>query len=313
LLSNRKSQIANPNWPFYDVAVKRSFWTYLKAAFNARPIGMFVPPNWVGIAGFAMLGLLNPGFWLVGAGVEMAYLFGLSSNRRFQRLVDGKAMLEQRNRQRERLQELVEELDPEDRKRYRDLEWRAQTIVEEQQNTVGPNGERTPAPEIEMQGEGLARLLWIYLRLLRTRQAILRVLRESLDLDMSRDREPIEKRLVRLNHALQDQNLNPDLRTSLEGQLDILRQRVERRKETREKLAFIDAELVRIEEQVELVREQATVTAEPHAVSARIDAIGQTLGNTQQWIRDQQQLFGRLDELTEEPPQLPVNESRVAQ
>jgi hypothetical protein len=260
-----------------------------------------------------MFGLLNPGFWLVGAGLEMAYLFGLSNNRRFQRVVDGKTLLEQRERQRERLGELVEELDPEDRARYRSLERRAQAIIEEQQNNVGPNGERTPAPELNFQGEGLARLLWIYLRLLRTRQAILRVLRESLDLDMARDREPIEKRLVRLNHALKDDNLNADLRASLEGQLDILRQRTERRKETRDKLAFIDAELVRIEEQVELVREQAAVASEPHAVSERIDAIGKTLGDTQQWIRDQQQLFGRLDELTEEPPPLPVSAGREAQ
>src|SRR5688572_12236887 len=141
---------------------------------------MFIPPNWVGLAGFAMLGLLNPGFWLVGAGVEMAYLFGLTSNRRFQRYVDGTHLLADRERQRERVGELVDELAPEDRERYRSLERRAQAIIAEQQDNVGPNGERTPGPEIEMQGEGLARLLWIYLRLLRTRQAILRVLRESL-------------------------------------------------------------------------------------------------------------------------------------
>ena len=32
------------------------FGDYVKAAFNARPIGMFVAPNWIGLAAFALLG-----------------------------------------------------------------------------------------------------------------------------------------------------------------------------------------------------------------------------------------------------------------
>ena len=101
--------------------VKRSFWGYVKAAFNARPIGMFVPPNWVGLAGFAMLGLLNPGFWLLGAGAELAYLFGLSTSRRFQRLVDGSAIQREREARREQVDRLVMQLDPEDRDLQRQI------------------------------------------------------------------------------------------------------------------------------------------------------------------------------------------------
>ena len=42
-----------------------------------------------------------------------------------------------------------------------------------------------------------------------------------------------------------------DLRGSLNSQLDILRQRQASQREAREKIAFLDAELTRIEEQVE--------------------------------------------------------------
>ena len=31
-------------------------WDYIREAFNARPIGMFVPPNWIGLGAFALLG-----------------------------------------------------------------------------------------------------------------------------------------------------------------------------------------------------------------------------------------------------------------
>ena len=64
-------------------------WDYIKAAFNARPLGMFVAPNWVGLAAFGLLGLVNPGLWIIGAAAELSYLFLLANNKRFQRYVAG--------------------------------------------------------------------------------------------------------------------------------------------------------------------------------------------------------------------------------
>src|SRR5688572_4148687 len=285
--------------------MKQGLWTYVKAAFNARPIGMFVPPNWIGLAGIALAGLLNPGFWVIGAGLELAYLFGLSSNKRFQRFVDGSAKLEERQQWQQKLQEIVAQLDPEDRERYVNLQRRCYTIIEQQRQS----GE---TPELEMQGEGLSKLLWIYLRLLRTRQSLLRIIRESLDLDRGRG-EPLDKRLKRLSGEVQSPAISEDLRKSLEGQLEILQQRMEKRRETRDKLAFLDAELVRIEEQVELLREQAVMSTTPHAVSERIDHIAGTLTDTQQWVRDQQQIMGNVDEILNEPPPMVVGPQRVAQ
>src|SRR5687768_10264766 len=285
--------------------MKQGLWTYVKEAFNARPIGMFVPPNWIGLAGIALAGLLNPGFWAIGAGLELAYLFGLSSNKRFQRFVDGSAKLEERQQWQQKLQAIVAQLDPEDRERYVNLQRRCYTIIEQQRQ----NGE---TPELELQGEGLSKLLWIYLRLLRTRQSLLRIIRESIDLDRGRG-EPLDKRLKRLSGEVQSPSISADLRKSLEGQLEILQQRMEKRRESRDKLAFLDAELVRIEEQVELLREQAVMSTTPHAVSERIDHIAGTLTDTQQWVRDQQQIMGNVDEILNEPPPMVVGPQRVAQ
>ncbi len=285
--------------------MKQGLWTYVKEAFNARPIGMFVPPNWIGLAGIALAGLLNPGFWAIGAGLELAYLFGLSSNKRFQRFVDGSAKLEDRQEWQQKLQAIVAQLDPEDRERYVNLQRRCYTIIEQQRQ----NGE---TPELELQGEGLSKLLWIYLRLLRTRQSLLRIIRESLDLDRGPG-EPLDKRLKRLSGEVHSPSIHEDLRKSLEGQLEILQQRMEKRRETRDKLAFLDAELVRIEEQVELLREQAVMSTTPAAVSERIDHIAGTLTDTQQWVRDQQQIMGNVDDLLNEPPPMVVGPQRVAQ
>jgi hypothetical protein len=55
---------------------KPNYWW---KAFNARPLGMPVPPNWFGVAAFGLLGaLVNPGLWLIGVGLEGMYLWWLA-------------------------------------------------------------------------------------------------------------------------------------------------------------------------------------------------------------------------------------------
>ena len=54
------------------MAAKPGFFDYVTAAFNARPLGMFVAPNWIGLGAFGLLGLLNPGFWVSAWGWSSA-------------------------------------------------------------------------------------------------------------------------------------------------------------------------------------------------------------------------------------------------
>jgi hypothetical protein len=73
-------------WRFNSMSEKPS---YLLAAFNAKPLGMPIPPNWFGLTAFGLLGaLVNPGLWLIGAGLEGLYLWWLSRNERFRATVD---------------------------------------------------------------------------------------------------------------------------------------------------------------------------------------------------------------------------------
>ncbi len=136
---------------------------------------------------------------------------------------------------------------------------------------------------LEAQQEGLGRLTWMYLRLLVARHAIENVLGEP-----SGDPSNLNRSLASLERQVKDEELSTRLRRSLEGQIEILRQRIDRRGEAERQLTFIDAELARIEQQVELIREQAALSTDPELLSQRIDEIAATLGGTSQWIRDQQ-------------------------
>jgi len=286
--------------------MKPTFWDYVHAAFNARPAGMFVPPNWIGLGIFGFLGVLNPGFWIIGLGCELAYLGWLGTHPRFQKLVSGDRHLDERRRWQARLSESIRQLPPEDQQRYRALEARCQGILEQQSR-----GTTLSPPSLSEQGEGLGRLVWIYLRLLITRESIRKIIRESSN--SPEQAAELKERIDKLQEQLKQPSVGEDLRKSLTAQLEILQQRQEKKREAVEKLAFMDAELTRIQEQVELLREQAVLSTDPEVVSQRIDQVTTTLGGTTQWICDQQKIYGAMEDLLSDPPPLVVQSSKESQ
>lgn len=272
--------------------MKRSFFGYLRAAFSAKPFGMFVAPNWIGLAAFGVLGLTNPGFWLVGAGLELAYLLGLASNGRFQRVIDRRATDGSEAEWKARMEAMVRRLTDTDQARYVAFVSRCRTILDQfaQQDPTGST--------VKVQSENLSKLIWVYLRLLLARRAMSRVLKEPT----LGETQEIEHRLAEVRARLADPAMGEDLRKSLSSQAEILEQRVAQRREGREKLDFLEAEILRIQEQVELLREQAALSTDADGLSARLDEITGSLGGASQWISDQQKLYGSLDDLLDEPP-----------
>jgi hypothetical protein len=274
-----------------SMAGKPGFFRFVSAAFNARPIGMFVPPNWIALAATGLLGLAEPGIWVLGAGLELGYLLLLASNERFQRTVAPVTGATPADDWTARTGRALLQLSEADRRRYQQVAERCRSIIELQvKDSVGG------AIAMEAQHESLARLAWLYLRLLVGRHTIRKVQAEAgpaADLPAA---------LAALDARLGDDTLTAELRRSLEGQVEILRQRIQHRKEAARQVAFIESELVRIEQQVELIREQAALSSDPTTLSSRIDEITATLGGTSQWIRDQQQMFGAMEDLLSEPP-----------
>lgn len=270
-----------------------SFFTFVKAAFNARPRGMFVPPNWVGLAAFGLLGVLNPGFWLVGLGVELAYLLGLASHSRFQEVIRNRLRDIQVSTDSVTLASLVEKLSRVAKGRHSALEDRCARILDHPALSEHSS---------ENVAQTLDRLLWVHLHLLLSHDNIVSVLQESGALPRSDGHLPrgdgLEVRIEELQQRLTDPRLDEQLRRSLEGQLGILKARHETQRSGQDKLALLDAELQRIEEQVELAREQTLLLSDPTEISARIDAIGETMNSTTTWMRDQQlpaAISGTLD------------------
>ena len=55
------------------------------------------------------------------------------------------------------------------------------------------------------------------------------------------------------------------------------------------------------------------LSTDPEVVSQRIDQVTTTLGGTNQWIRDQQKIYGAMEDLLAEAPPLVVPGQKESQ
>jgi hypothetical protein len=159
------------------------------------------------------------------------------------------------------------------------------------------------SPELaQTHVQSLNKFAWIFLQLLLTKQAVSKIVKESEYI--GRLKEEMEE----LEAQIQKPEISAELKKSLESKRDILKQRLDILSQAEDKLRFIDAELDRIEQQVELIREQAVISKDSQTLSSSIDVVTSSLGGTTDWIKQQQSLFGAVQDLVEEPPPILVQQ-----
>jgi hypothetical protein len=259
--------------------------SYLAAAFNARPFGMPVPPNWFGVVAFALLGaFVSPGFWLIGAGLEGLYLWALSQNPRFRAVVDSTPG---ETNWSDRYRSLIETLDAVAREQQDHMEHQAAEIVELLS--------RTGATDLQMSD--VRQLAWLHLKLLAARASILQVLASA-----AREHRNLEEQERRVIDRLSSVQEDDDLKRSLEQQLEVIRSRRAAHADANRRRELLDAELERLRQQASLVREQALLATDERSAATSLDALSASLNEANRWLKDQRELFSGLDALTDEPP-----------
>jgi hypothetical protein len=259
--------------------------SYLAAAFNARPLGMPIPPNWFGLATVALLGaVINPGIWLIGAGLEALYLWALTSNARFRAIVDGEGESEDWS---SRYQSLITNLDSASRDQQHGVEAQAREIVD----LLTRNG------ATELQIGDVRQLAWLHLKLLAARAALLQVLSVA-----SSERRSLEDQERRVIDRLAEINEDDELKRSLEQQLSVIRSRRAAHADAQRRRELVDAELDRLKQQISLVREQALLATDEHSVRSSLDALSASLNEANRWLKDQRELFSGLDAFIDDAP-----------
>ena len=270
--------------------------SYLGAAFNARPFGMPVPPNWFLLAAFGLLGaIVNPGFWLIGAGLEGLYLWAVSRNPRFRAAVDaeGKPGASWSSR----YQSLVAHLDEEARDLQAGIEHQATEIIDLLSRT-GAN---------EAQIGDVRQMAWLHLKLLAARASFLQVIVAA-----RREHRNLEEQQERIDARLKRGDADDDLRHSLEQQLEVIRSRRAAHADADRRRELVEAELERLRQQVSLVREQALLATDEYSVAQSLDALSASLNEANRWLKDQRELFAGLEGLTDEPPPVELLRPKAA-
>jgi len=259
--------------------------SYLAAAFNAKPFGMPIPPNWFGIAAFGLLGaLINPGLWLIGLGTEGLYLWWLSKNERFRAVVDAEAGVGDSTT---RYEDLLRNLDSAAQGQQYEIEQEAAEIVQLLQR-----GEAHGS-----QIEDVRQMAWLHLKLLAARDSFAEVV-DAAD----RERKKLDEQERRCLARLEASDTDEELKRSLEQQLEVIKSRHAAHADAERRMELVDAELGRLRQQVSLVREQALLATEDSNMAQSLDALSASLNEANRWLKDQRELFAGLDNFTDEPP-----------
>ena len=270
------------------------YWDYVKAAFDAKPavptLGS-VPVNKLGLLAVGLLGgaamLVAPpvggAIWLLGGATELGYLYSLSGNSRFQAHIRRLEKYGEQQSAEVMKTAVLDELSERARERYAALEQQCLDL----QSKSKP-GAALGAGMSELHVTGLGQLLWIFTRLLATGETLRGYLASGAHKQIVHQIRDLEKELT-------EEGMDERVRKSKQSTLDILNRRYERLKAAAKQVKFIDSELERIEQQVTLLREEALLNRDPDFLSTRIDAVTDTLGETNEWMRSNAELISNLE------------------
>jgi hypothetical protein len=240
------------------------------------------------------------------AAAEVTYLAGLSTLPRYQAAIDARARAEADGRPlgparlaapdaasaRDRIVEVLKSLSEDRRARFLRLRARCVEMTRIANAVRGETGDASGA-SAELRQPALDRLLWVFLKLLLSDQAIARFLQAADEpqilhtiLDLN---ERIKKRAASVPEAERDADR---ILRSLHDSLTTAELRKANIAKAQGNAEFVAAELDRLENKIQAVTEMAVSHSDPDEMSSRIDAIAEGISQTEQTIRELQSITG---------------------
>ncbi len=257
------------------------------------------------------------------AAAEVSYLAGLSTLPRFQSAIDAKANAEARGltgpggaarlpgrpvdpaaqqaAARDRLLEVLRSLSEERRSRF--LRLRARCVeMQRIANAVRGDTRDDSGASHELRTPALDRLLWVFLRLLLSDQAISAFLQAADEKTIDRTLADLKEREKRRTDQLDD-TLEPDdrLLRSIRDSMATAELRKQNLAKARDNAELVQAELDRIENKIAAVTEMAIGHSDPDTLSVQVDAIADGVSQTEATIRELQSITGMTSEAENAP------------
>jgi hypothetical protein len=274
-----------------------TFFSYVKKAFvqhwNLLILG-------AGVVAGALSGHADVVVPLVAAG-ELAYLAGLATHPKFQAYVQAQAHKEAKAQVDEgALQRIFQTLDPRSRARFEELRMRCRNL---QNIAKGLRQGTVESNEVEsIHNEGINRLLWVFLKLLYTRNSLEQFLRRTDEKAIKDDVEEIERKIKELGPEAEDTAVEQKKRRTLEDTLKSANLRLENLAKAKENFEFVQLELDRIDSKITSIAELSVNRQDPGFISSEVDGVTSTMEQTERAMSDLQFLAGLGEQEVAPPP-----------
>ena len=239
---------------------------YLFRAFFARPdIPLLrLPWNALGVVAAGIAGFWDPTIWAVAGAGEFMYLLTMASNPGFQQYIEATRNLELRGDTEDSRRSLIKRVGGAARKRYVKLEEKRRRLETLYRETAGDD------LFFENNRDAMQRLTWLYLNLLVAQRNIV-IAPPSDARDLQKQIAAYERELTKAPTAA--------VRGSHQATIRLLRERMDNIQHREVSLAEIDADLTRIETQLDYALEEASLRGRPNAISANVELTSRLLQN----------------------------------
>jgi hypothetical protein len=270
---------------------------YLKEAFLFRWNLLFFLG---GLAGAAIAPLSDVTFPLVFAG-ELLYLTALTSLPRFRAAIDAKVHSAQgttaaaAETTAPSLVVMLAGLPAEARKRFERLHARCVEMRTLAVGVRGASGREAGSAE-EIRTPGLDRLLWLFLRLLMSKNALDRFLQTMSSEEVSTRLEQLRK-----DFAAAQQASDERIARSLQDSIAMAELRLDNYERAKKNAQFVSIELDRMEGKIQALAEMAVNRQDPDLLSSQVDSAAESMRQTEKAVSELQHLTGLADELQDPP------------
>lgn len=245
---------------------------YVKAAFKWQY-------NLIGLTGVAAYSAISgSGLPLVlAAGLELMYLALVPQNARFRRLVRSWKFEDEKREQKKRLNEIYRNLPTEMRSRAAYLQQIASAIRANYSQLS--YGSHVLASQMD---DKLSGLLEGHIRLLQTSRTHREYLKSLNPGQVRSEVEYLEKSLEKEPAKVREIN---------QRRIEILKKRIEKFDKIRENSQVVDAQCAAVEDVLQLIRDQSVTMKDPQQISAQLDHLVADVEQTEQSVREMEEIF----------------------
>jgi hypothetical protein len=236
-------------------------------------------------------------FPLIIAG-ELVFLAALSTRPKFQAAIDAEELKKSKTNKSvestRKAEQILLSLGREDRERFKELK---DICVKLQQISIGVKSEVEPKTEIvgDLQNSAINKLLWLYLRLLYSKNALERFFETIDEQEIQRDIEHAKERLDSIGPQEEDTPDEVKRRKLIADTLGTSEARLKNYRKALENYELIELELERLSSKIASLSEMSINWHDQDFITGEIDSVTASIQQTEKVI-------GELDFMTDLTP-----------